>query len=186
MSIENIKIISNTVNLMCSIFIFILLVVYFRKKRIDNYETKIYSLILMLNFFSLLIEAGFYYLFQHPNNLLLLNIFEKVYYVLTIIWMIFLSVYVLSICNVITKFSQKSKRLFISFACIIVGLVISILPISRNYENGVLMRSTGIATGLMFILCFGLLIFDYIIIFIKRKKLIRKKFILSLFFLSLF
>ena len=175
MSIENIKIISNTVNLMCAIFIFILLVVYFRKKRIDNYETKIYSLILMLNFFSLLIEAGFYYLFQHPNNLLLLNIFEKVYYVLTIIWMIFLSVYVLSICNVITKFSQKSKRLFISFACIIVGLVISILPISRNYENGVLMRSTGIATGLMFILCFVLLIFDYIIIFIKRKKIDKKK-----------
>ena len=171
MNLESIKIISNTVNIICIIFISILSFIYFRKKRIENYETKIYSFILIFNFLSLIIELGFYYLFQHPKNLILLDVFEKIYYISTIIWMIFLSIYVSSISGVIKKISNKKKKIFLIMVSVIISCVIGMIPIHRIYEDGELLRTTGIATDLMVILCFALLVYDFVIIFIKRKKI---------------
>ena len=171
MNLESIKIISNTVNIICIIFISILSFIYFRKKRIENYETKIYSFILIFNFLSLIIELGFYYLFQHPKNLILLDVFEKIYYISTIIWMIFLSIYVSSISGVIKKNSNKKKKIFLIMVSVIISCVIGMIPIHRIYEDGELLRTTGIATDLMVILCFALLVYDFVIIFIKRKKI---------------
>ena len=49
MTIENIKIISTTVTIICMLFITLLSITYYRKKRVENTETKIYSALLTIN-----------------------------------------------------------------------------------------------------------------------------------------
>jgi hypothetical protein len=180
MSIENIKIISTTVTIICMLFITLLSITYYRKKRVENTETKIYSALLIINITALLSELIFYYYFQNSKVGIGLEISEKAYYASTIIWMYLITLYNFALSKQYSKlkiydWSYKKKRnsILISLTIIIVSIIS--LPITRTIEDGVLTKSRGLAPGMMFLLCFLLLIINIILVIKNSKRLGKDK-----------
>ena len=55
-----------------SLFYSILLIaVYFSKKRLNNFENKIYSLLIITNLFGILIEISSVFIFLYTDNIVL-------------------------------------------------------------------------------------------------------------------
>ena len=180
MTIENIKIISTTVTIICMLFITLLSITYYRKKRVENTETKIYSALLTINIIALLSELIFYYYFQNSKVGIGLEISEKAYYASTIIWMYLITLYNFALSKQYSKlkiydwsYGKKRNAILISLTIIIVSIIS--LPITRTIEDGVLTKSEGLAPGMMFLLCFLLLIINIILVIKNFKKLGKDK-----------
>ena len=180
MTIENIKIISTTVTIICMLFITLLSITYYRKKRVENTETKIYSALLTINIIALLSELIFYYYFQNSKVGIGLEISEKAYYASTIIWMYLITLYNFALSKQYSKlkiydwsYGKKRNAILISLTIIIVSIIS--LPITRTIEDGVLTKSGGLAPGMMFLLCFLLLIINIILVIKNLKKLGKDK-----------
>ena len=180
MTIENIKIISTTVTIICMLFITLLSITYYRKKRVENTETKIYSALLTINIMALLSELIFYYYFQNSKVGIGLEISEKAYYASTIIWMYLITLYNFALSKQYSKlkiydwsYGKKRNAILISLTIIIVSIIS--LPITRTIEDGVLTKSGGLAPGMMFLLCFLLLIINIILVIKNLKKLGKDK-----------
>ena len=180
MTIENIKIISTTVTIICMLFITLLSITYYRKKRVENTETKIYSALLTINIIALLSELIFYYYFQNSKVGIGLEISEKAYYASTIIWMYLITLYNFAHSKQYSKlkiydwsYGKKRNAILISLTIIIVSIIS--LPITRTIEDGVLTKSGGLAPGMMFLLCFLLLIINIILVIKNLKKLGKDK-----------
>lgn len=179
MNLETLKTISTTVTIICIVFITLLSITYFRKKRIDNAETKIYGALLIINILALLSELVFYYHFQNSKIGIGLEISEKLYYTCTIIWMYLITLYNFAISKKHSNFraynwnyGKKQFWILISIALIILSIVS--LPITRTYDGDVITASSGLAPGMMFVLCIFLL-FVNIILTIKNAKKIEKE-----------
>ena len=97
------------------LFITLLSITYYRKKRVENTETKIYSALLTINVVALLSELIFYYYFQNSKVGIGLEISEKAYYASTIIWMYLITLYNFALSKQYSKlkiydWSYEKKR----------------------------------------------------------------------------
>lgn len=181
MDITVLKTIVYTSNIVCVLFILLLSITYFRKKKIVNAETSIYSVLLNVNIISLVVELIFYLVLQSSLPLIVITIVEKIYYSSTVIWMYLFTIYNFAIVKEYSKhqiyeidISKKKKYILTTILGIIAFL--SFLPLTRNYTpTGEIISSTGAAPSAMFLLCVGLLICDLIIILRYRKQLETKK-----------
>ena len=181
MDITVLKTIVYTSNIVCILFILLLAITYFRKKKIVNAETSIYSVLLSVNIVSLVVELIFYLVLQSSLPLIVITIVEKIYYSSTVIWMYLFTIYNFAIVREYSKhqiyeieISKKKKYILTTILGIIAFL--SLLPLTRNYTpTGEIVSSTGAAPSAMFLLCVGLLICDLIIILRYRKQLEIKK-----------
>ena len=181
MDITVLKTIVYTSNIVCILFILLLAITYFRKKKIVNAETSIYSVLLSVNIVSLVVELIFYLVLQSSLPLIVITIVEKIYYSSTVIWMYLFTIYNFAIVREYSKhqiyeieISKKKKYILTTILGIIAFL--SLLPLTRNYTpTGEIISSTGAAPSAMFLLCVGLLICDLIIILRYRKQLEIKK-----------
>ena len=181
MDITVLKTIVYTSNIVCILFILLLAITYFRKKKIVNAETSIYSVLLSVNIVSLVVELIFYLVLQSSLPLIVITIVEKIYYSSTVIWMYLFTIYNFAIVKEYSKhqiydieISKKKKYILTTILGIIAFL--SLLPLTRNYTpTGEIISSTGAAPSAMFLLCVGLLICDLIIILRYRKQLEIKK-----------
>lgn len=181
MDITVLKTIVYTSNIVCILFILLLSITYFRKKKIVNAETSIYSVLLNVNIISLVVELIFYLVLQSSLPLIVITIVEKIYYSSTVIWMYLFTIYNFAIVKEYSKhriyeidISKKKKYILTTILGIIAFL--SFLPLTRNYTpTGEIISSTGAAPSAMFLLCVGLLISDLIIILRYRKQLETKK-----------
>ena len=181
MDITVLKTIVYTSNIVCILFILLLAITYFRKKKIVNAETSIYSDLLSVNIVSLVVELIFYLVLQSSLPLIVITIVEKIYYSSTVIWMYLFTIYNFAIVKEYSKhqiydieISKKKKYILTTILGIIAFL--SLLPLTRNYTpTGEIISSTGAAPSAMFLLCVGLLICDLIIILRYRKQLEIKK-----------
>ena len=181
MDITVLKTIVYTSNIVCILFILLLAITYFRKKKIVNAETSIYSVLLNVNIVSLVVELIFYLVLQSSLPLIVITIVEKIYYSSTVIWMYLFTIYNFAIVKEYSKhqiydieISKKKKYILTTILGIIAFL--SLLPLTRNYTpTGEIISSSGAAPSAMFLLCVGLLICDLIIILRYRKQLEIKK-----------
>ena len=181
MDITVLKTIVYTSNIVCILFILLLAITYFKKKKIVNAETSIYSVLLSVNIVSLVVELIFYLVLQSSLPLIVITIVEKIYYSSTVIWMYLFTIYNFAIVKEYSKhqiydieISKKKKYILTTILGIIAFL--SLLPLTRNYTpTGEIISSTGAAPSAMFLLCVGLLICDLIIILRYRKQLEIKK-----------
>ena len=71
------------------------------------------------------------------------------------------------------SYRKKRNAILISLTIIIVSIIS--LPITRTIEDGVLTKSGGLAPGMMFLLCFLLLIINIILVIKNLKKLGKDK-----------
>lgn len=116
-------------------FSLVTIILFFSKKRILNEQTKIFTKLLIYNFFGLTNELGtMLYLYFKPNyNILIGEILIKFYLVYTAAMINELSLYVYSVCyeKEDNKFYKKIKGYSFMF-CIMVSICCCFLPVHIN------------------------------------------------------
>ena len=161
----------------CSGCIYIVLVtmMYFNKKRISTYENKIYGHLLLVSVLQIIMGLlGFITIYYYPNALLIKRIINVAYLFGLICWALIFTLYVISI-----SFNNKQNKKidFIIFALfLIVFLIISALPLGYyNINNFVYTSGSAVSfTYFMSFLCILTIIFCVIK---NRKNLLSKKYI---------
>ena len=161
----------------CSGCIYIVLVtmMYFNKKRISTYENKIYGHLLLVSVLQIIMGLlGFITIYYYPNALLIKRIINVAYLFSLVCWALIFTLYVISI-----SFNNKQNRKtdFIIFAIfLIVFLIISALPMGYyNINNFVYTSGSAVSfTYFMSFLCILTIIFCVIK---NRKNLLSKKYI---------
>lgn len=161
----------------CSGCIYIVLVtmMYFNKKRISTYENKIYGHLLLVSVLQIIMGLlGFIAIYYYQNALLIKRIINVAYLFSLICWALIFTLYVISI-----SFNNKQNKKidFIIFAIfLIVFLIISALPMGYyNINNFVYTSGSAVSfTYFMSFLCILTIIFCVIK---NRKNLLTKKYI---------
>ena len=154
------------------IIILILSYMFFSKQRIDNSETKIYGLMLIVTIIGLSLEIITCVWFNNGANLN--SIFYKLVSKLTssyyVVWSGLFVIYMINICN-----SKKHiKNIFVFLLACVFSLIL-ILPISYDVSNrGVL--PVGPSIYFTYIMCFIFTIVDLYYCLKYRKKIVNSKF----------
>lgn len=128
----------------CSAFyIFLLLIVFFSKKRLNSLENKIYSWLIITNFFGVLLAIFSYMLMIKSETFgIFCTIVNKTYLLYLITWITIFSIYVFIISYNARKVSKKvlqkqhaSVFRNCGIAYVIFAILIYILPLYYNVEG---------------------------------------------------
>lgn len=138
----------------CSAFyILLLLVVFFSKKRLSSIENKIYSWLIVTNFFGVILAIFSYMLMLDAENFgIFCDIVNKTYLLYLVTWITLFSIYVFIIAYNSRKLSTKElvkkyKSVFrnCGIAYIISAILVYVLPLHYNVK-GTAVYSYGPAT----------------------------------------
>lgn len=164
----------------CAIpFSILIIVLFYKKGHIDNYETRIYSILIDLNFIGLILEllctVG---AFIYNDYKFVADFFFKTYLVYLLTWTALFMYYVYRISEKkrIKRYRLWDKVLII--ISILVILVTYILPIKLVVENDFQTRyTTGASVSFAYLIC-GIIIFMIILILCKNyKNVLNKKYL---------
>ena len=154
------------------IIILILSYMFFSKKRIDNSETKVYGLMLIVTIIGLSLEIITCVWFNNGADLnsIIYKFISKITSSYYVVWSGLFVIYMINICNA----KKYIKKLFISLlTCVF--LLILILPISYDVSNrGVL--PVGSSIYFTYVMCFVFTIIDLYYCLKYRKKIVNSKF----------
>ena len=156
------------------IFSIVLNILYFSKKHITTGETKVFSILLLVNLISLLNELACSYIgYSFYENSLLSHVVTKTYLICLMTFLLYMTLYIYVICYVDNKNNNKKHyrtlkviSYFIWFVCI---LIVIILPITTGRGYAV-----GLAVNWLYI-CSTVVMTEWFIPFIKNFKYIDKK-----------
>lgn len=191
MNMDDLRLISITVNIVSMLLCILLACLYFPKKRILTKENSIYSALLISNIISLIGEL-FFYLNAYSGNETIITFSEKLYYSFNSIWIFLHTVYILVIIknDVKTKFFNLkflTKKWLVTISLLFIPILIFILPIQHKFDNGKLAGSFGAGSSFMYFWCILLVLLDVILVIIYFKKIKKSKAIpLMIFVLLLF
>ncbi len=177
MSINELRLISITVNIICMLLCILLAFLYFPRKKILTKENSVYNALLICNIICLIVELLFY-LNAYNKNEIIINILEKLYYSFNSVWIFLHTIYILVVINndIKSKFLNllKTKGLVITFL-IFIPIIIFILPVNHIFEENILIKSTGPASNFMFLWCIILIFFNILLVLIFSKKIKKSK-----------
>ena len=164
------------------IYLILIIIIYYKRKRIKTKENKVYSLLLITTLIELILGI-FSYIFiinldLFPNITRIINIL----YLITLdSWILFFLLYILSISS-----DFKSKKLYKIFwiLYIIINLLISVLPINYYYKNNI-MYTNGLSVNFTYFIAVVSIVIIIINSLINLKKLNNKKYIPMFIFLLL-
>ena len=129
------------------IYIIMIMLIYFSKKRVDNLDNKIYSTILVLNSVGVVVDILQFILIKNsaPTNVILFV--NKLFLIYVITWTAVYNYYVISIRRNDEKIirSNITKLLLLTYV-IFVAIVIA-LPVSYRLNEDGTMYSTGLAVN---------------------------------------
>ncbi|MDD5864968.1 MAG: hybrid sensor histidine kinase/response regulator [bacterium] len=164
------------------IYLILIIIIYYKRKRIKTKENKVYSLLLITTLIELILGI-FSYIFiinldLFPNITRIINIL----YLITLdSWILYFLLYILSISS-----DFKSKKLYKIFwiLYIIINLLISVLPINYYYKNNI-MYTNGLSVNFTYFIAVVSIVIIIINSLINLKKLNNKKYIPMFIFLLL-
>lgn len=160
------------------IYIAMLAIVYFSKKRIDSLENKVFSILIMTNIFGLIIDVVSTSLALRHMKGFLLTLSSKIYLVYLLAWILLLTVYIF----IISSKNEEKKKVFdkvygISIGVFVVSsIVLMILPLN-NYMNGDIVYTYGPSATLMYVISTSCIITWIVCMFRNFKELKSKKYI---------
>lgn len=165
---------------MCSFFYSLLLIiVYFRKKRLDTLENRIYRWTIIVNFIGIILAITSYITIIYYNQIPITNmIISKalIVYYLTYIWLLTFYIYVISkkvnYDNVHTDFKKIINFGFIVY--IILALTIIILPL--YFKNDTSVYSYGPSANVTYFVSAIAIIYWLFILFKNFKEIKTKKY----------
>ena len=162
------------------VYILLIIIIYFKRKRIKSKENKIYSLLLISTFIELLLGMVSYILIINIENMAYITRIINVLYLISLdSWILFFMLYVISISS-----DFKSKKLYKIFWVVYVldAFLISILPIDYYYKNNI-MYTNGLAVNFTYLIAIIAILVIVINSIVNIKKLGNKKYIPMFIFL---
>lgn len=179
--------------ILCSlVYIILLTIVYFSKKRLNNIENRIYSKMLILDIIGLTLEFFCCMTVSKViNNLALREIVNTAFLIFILTWVFMFSRYMFIISfdnnsKLALKVKEKYNLVSNIFTTIYLlsVLIIIILPIEYFYD-GVYTYSFGLATNFLFLSVGFFVVITLVSVFINIKKTDSKKIIPMFVFLGL-
>ena len=167
------------------LFSIVLNIIYFTKKHIKTGETKIFSVLLVINLISLISELACTYIgFTFPENSLISHIATKMFLLFLMTFLLYMTLYIYVICYVTSK-KQNIKyyklleilSYILWFICC-VGCVILPIVTGKGY-------AIGPAVNWVYA-CSTLTLIEWFIPFIKNFKDINRKKVIPLILFLLF
>lgn len=183
------RVISITISAVCLLMSLLIAGIYFSKKKVITKENSIYNYLLFFNIFSLVSELIFY-LTSFTSKAFWVDYLEKLFFACTGIWLFIYTLYILVVTSkdgVIgpKKMTLAKKKIVVYIiACIIFSLIF-FAPVENIYQDGYLVSSAGLSTILMFLVSFGLIVFDIILVLRSIKKIKANKIYPLLLFIFL-
>lgn len=179
-----------TANVCCCLFLVLLIVIYSLKDKVRNDDNRIYRWILICNVFLLVIELIFTCtIYYYKDNLALIMIFEKIYFIYNLIWILVFSYYIILTAN------EKNKKVYdflhadhnmnvigLLVFIVLMSVIILLLPLEHGYENGYVAYSYGMAPDFMSFIAGIMIMIAISSIVINRKTLNKKKIIPMIIF----
>ena len=162
------------------VYILLIIIIYFKRKRIKSKENKIYSLLLISTFVELLLGMVSYILIINIENMAYITRIINVLYLISLdSWILFFMLYVISISS-----DFKSKKLYKIFwvVYVLIEFLISILPIDYYYKNNI-MYTNGLAVNFTYLIAIIAILVIVINSIVNIKKLGNKKYIPMFIFL---
>lgn len=167
------------------IFSCFLNIIYFSKKHVKTGETKIFSILLIVNLISLASELACSYIgYTFLENTIYTHVMTKIYLICLMTFLLYMTLYIYVICYVESKRENKKryKKLkilsyIIWFICAIIEIL---LPITT--ESG---YATGLAVNWLYI-CSTIVFIIWVIPLIKNFKIIDKRKILPILLFVIF
>ena len=157
------------------IFLILLVIVYFSKKRVNYIENKVYSFLIISSLIGTIIEVISYILVVNGinGNSLLYAIVMKLLFENFFIWMsLFLLYYILIALKSKEHNVKKIINMYI-ISVILITLIVTFLPLNVIDTNGMLLPK-GPAVDILYLL-YGLCFLIIIFILLKNLKNIRNK-----------
>ena len=129
-------------------YILLIAIIYFSKKRVNNYDNKFYSTIVLINIIGLIIDIIQGIIIMFDCNISLIHIISKIFLIYIIIWTFLFCSYILSIGqkNKLNAFLNKIKYIPLTLGTIL----ILFLPIDY-FHDGNKMYTYGISVNLTYI-----------------------------------
>ena len=162
------------------VYILLIIIIYFKRKRIKSKENKIYSLLLISTFVELLLGMVSYIFIINIDSMAYITRIINVLYLISLdSWILFFMLYVISISS-----DFKSKKLYKIFwvVYVLIAFLISILPINYYYKNNI-MYTSGLAVNFTYLIAIITILVIVINSIVNIKKLGNKKYIPMFIFL---
>ncbi len=160
-------------------FSILIIVLFYKKGHINNYETRIYSLLVILNFVGLILEllctVGAYI---YNDYRLVANFFFKTYLIYLLVWISLFMYYIYRISNEKRINNYKLWRKIMLGISVLTLIITYILPIKLVVKNNFQIRyTTGASVSFSYIVS-CIIIFIIILILCKNcKKVLSKKYL---------
>ena len=174
------------------IYVFIIAIIFFTKKRVDKVETKIFSALVISNLLGLVIEFLCGFLIKGlPDHEILTNFVNKLHIANISFWITAFTIYVVSICFGVEKIKSKIGHVApIVYGYLLLLVCLSFLLPIKYYNDGTYIYTYGVAPNLIVVLSIIYLIIDLFSIFKNIKSLSKVKlfplFILIIGFIIVF
>lgn len=167
------------------VYMLIVLILFFSKKRLSNVETKIFSIISIVNIIGIILDLVIVYLSYVVPFHSSLYILNKFYLLYILYWVALFTLYIANISMEKRKKFLNILKYTILIVCIISTILIFILPIVL-INDLVIMYTDGASVNFLYVMCVIFLAFIITIALFNIKKIILKKYIpiFALLFLS--
>ena len=164
----------------CAIpFSILIIVLFYKKGHIDNYETRIYSLLIILNFVGLILEllctVG---AFIYNDYRIVANFLFKTYLIYLLVWTGLFMYYIYRISNEKRINNYKLWGKIILSISVLIIIITYLLPIKLVVKNNFEIRyTTGASVNFSYVIS-GIIISAIILILCKNyKKVLSKKYL---------
>ncbi len=158
------------------IYMMIVLIIFFSKKRVNNVETKLFSVISLINIIGIVLDIIIVYLSYvipfHPS----LYILNKFYLLYILYWGALFTSYITYISINDNKSALKLLNYIIGVISFIATIVIWILPINL-INDLVIMYTNGPSVVFLYGMCILFVIIITVLCLINIKKIKSKKYI---------
>ena len=171
------------------IYITMLIIIYFSKKRLLSFENKIYVYMLIANFFGLILDVLSIFTIINIDYYPVLNfIITRLYLLYLLFWVSLFTIYTMSLCLNDNKNLEKSQnKIFKIFMILFVifSFVIFLLPLDFYNLDGKI-YSYGMSANLSYIIGGIYIVLCIIAVLINFKKIKKIKCVPLLLYLIMF
>ena len=158
-------------------YMILVLIAFYSKKRVKNYETKIFSYMSWINLIGIILDIILVtYGYYDPYNMMV-YVLNKFYLSYIAVWIALFSMYLLKITLSTKKTKYDKKINMIYLFTTLIGILIIFLSSLELYNQDGAMYSYGNAINVVVYFTFAHVLFITIVIITNRKKLELKKYI---------
>ncbi len=166
------------------VYIILIAIIYFSKKRINNFDNKFYSIIILINILGIIIDIIQSLLIKFECSNLVINIISKLFLIYIIIWTFLFCSYILSLGSS-SKLDKVLKR--IKYIPLFIGISSCLIFPIYYFHDGNEMYTYGKLINLIYVIVciyIFMMIISCVYNLLYNKKEIKKYIPLLIFLLT--